>query len=607
MKINKNIAWAESFVNELVAGGVKYVCISPGSRNTPLTWAFAQNKNIRKYVNIDERSSAFFALGLANRTGSPVALVCTSGTAAVEFYPAIVEAYQQRIPLVICTADRPSELRDTGTNQTINQDNLYKNHIRFFADAGLPDMSVKKITWLKKTAVNAIEICCYKNKGPVHINFPFRKPFEPDNFTEKISNKTNTLLAKTIYKPLKYDAEKKIAGEKWFLNIVEKLKHIQRGMIIVGPEKYNDEFHTNVIKLSGILKYPILADGCSQLRFLSSSVDQTFTQMRGISVRTKNIICNYEAMFRSPSFSETYLPEIILHFGRTSTSKGMEDFYGKYSPLKIMINEEGDFFDPTRRGKSYKSSPSLFCKSIIECYPVDKNHRKEDCWLKPYLYADQLLEQLKNKILFNSGFPNEIRIINEILDSVPVNSSIMLSNSLPVRDFDYWASCSSKKLKIYNNRGASGIDGIISTALGIASAKREPVFLITGDLAYYYDLNALLTAEKYSIPLIIILINNNGGGIFNSLPVSRYPDFLRKYFITPHKLNFEKLTKAFGVDYSKVKNWSDFKDLLQRAVSKKETSVIEIQTDSVSSLDSREQYWEESNRLLNNFIEHSSH
>ena len=605
MKINKNIAWAESFVNEMVAGGVKYVCISPGSRNTPLTWAFAQNKEIRKYVNIDERSSAFFALGLANRTGSPVALVCTSGTAAVEFYPAIVEAYQQRIPLVICTADRPPELRGTGTNQTINQDNLYKNHIRFFADVGLPDLSIKKIMALKKTAVNAIEICCYKNKGPVHINFPFRKPFEPDNITDEISNKTNSLLAKTIYKLPQYDTLVKITGERWFLNIVKKLKHIKRGIITVGPENYGDEFYTNVIKLSRILKYPILPDGCSQLRFLSYPADRISAQTRKITIGNNNIICNYEAMFRSTSFSEAYSPEVILHFGRTSTSKGMKDFNEKYSPLKIMINEEGDFFDPTRRGKSYKCSPSHFCKRVIECFPVDKHLREEEYWLKPYLFADQLLEQLKHKILFNSRFLNEIRIINEFLDSVPGNSSIMLSNSLPVRDFDYWASCSSKKLNIFNNRGASGIDGIISTALGIASVKKETAFLITGDLAFYYDLNALLTAEKYSIPLTIILINNNGGGIFNSLPVSRYPDFLREYFITPHKLNFEKLTKAYGIDYSKAKSWKNLKDLMQNTVAKKKTAVIEIQTDAVRSLNLRKKYWDESNRLLNIFIEHS--
>ena len=606
MKINKNIAWAVSFVKELEAGGVKHACISPGSRNTPLTWAFAQNKNIKKYINIDERSSAFFALGIAKRTGTPVALVCTSGTAAVEFYPAIVEAYQQRIPLIICTADRPPELRNTGTNQTINQDNLYKNHIRFFADVGLPDMLLKKISSLKKTTVNALEICCYKNKGPVHLNFPFRKPFEPDTVTDNISKETKTLLAKTIYKSTFNNAESNLSREKWFQDILEKLKHTQKGLIIVGPENYNNYFHRNVIKLSKALKYPLLADGCSQLRFLSTSGVHHPTSFRLKSRDTKNIVSNYEAMFRSRFTPEVYLPEIILHFGRTCTSKGMEDFYEKHSPLKIIINEEGDFFDPTRKGKSYKNSPTHFCRSIIECLKSEKDLRKEDGWFQSYIDADQLLEQLKHKILFNSRSLNEVRIINDLLEAIPENSSIMLSNSLPVRDFDYWASCSSRKLNVFNNRGASGIDGIISTALGIASVKKEPVFLITGDLAFYYDINALMISAKYFVPLIIILINNNGGGIFNSLPVSRYPDFLREYFIAPHNLDFEKFTKAFRIDYAKVKVWPSFKELLHKAVSKKKTFVIEIQTDAVRSLALRNQYWVESNRLLNIFIEHTS-
>jgi 2-succinyl-5-enolpyruvyl-6-hydroxy-3-cyclohexene-1-carboxylate synthase len=344
------------------------------------------------------------------------------------------------------------------------------------------------------------------------------------------------------------------------------------------------------------LNYPILADGCSQFRFLTSSA---------IPGDNKNIICNYEAMFRSTSFSETYPPEIILHFGRTSISKGMEEFFGRHMPLKLIINEDGDLFDPTRKGILYKCSPAHFCKCIIESFQTSGNIRREDSWLKTYLYANQLLEKLKRKILFNSQSLNEVRIINEFLHSIPENSSIMLSNSLPVRDFDYWASCLSKHFTIFNNRGASGIDGIISTALGIASVKKEPVFLITGDLAFYYDLNALMIAEKYSISLIIILINNNGGGIFNSLPVSRYPKFLQEYFITPHKLNFEKLTKAYGIDYSKAKTWKNFKDLMRNTVAKKKMSVIEIQTDAVRSLNLRKKYWDESNRLLNIFIEHS--
>jgi 2-succinyl-5-enolpyruvyl-6-hydroxy-3-cyclohexene-1-carboxylate synthase len=604
MKVNKNIAWSISFVNELAAGGVKYACISPGSRNTPLTWAFAQNKNITKYVIVDERSAAFFALGLANRTGSPVAIICTSGTAAVEFYPAIVEAYQQRIPLIICTADRPPELRDTGTNQTINQDNLYRNHIRYFADAGLPEMSIKRIISLKKITANALELSCHKDKGPVHINFPFKKPFEPDNFTDEISNAAGNLLQKTCYKSPAPESGSKLSGKKGLRNIAEMLKHTPKGIIIVGPEKYSIEFHKNVIKLSAILKYPIMADGCSQLRFLSSFAGKLNSQRHNTPGNNYNVISNYEAMLRSSSFSEKFLPEIILHFGRTPVSKGMEEYFGKHMPLQLFINEDGDLFDPTRKGKLYKSAPAQFCRSVIESLQASSIVRREDSWLRSYLLADQLLEMLKHRILFNSGSINEVRIINELLNSIPENSSIMLSNSLPVRDFDYWASCSSKNFMIFNNRGASGIDGIISTALGIASVKKEPVFLITGDLAFYYDLNAFMTAQKYSIPLITILINNNGGGIFNSLPVSKYNKFLQEYFITPHQLNFEKLTNAFGVGFSKVKTWKGFSDSLDSAAAKKKPVVIEIRTDAVKSLALRKLYWDESNMLLKKLINH---
>ncbi len=187
IKVNRNILWAEAFVNELSSLGVKYASLSPGSRNTPLTLAFANNKKIKSYLHIDERSSGFFALGMAKSSGTPVAVVCTSGTATAELYPAIVEAYQQRVPLIICTADRPPELRDLGANQTINQTDMYKNHIRWFADPGLPVISDSRILRLKSIARNAVFISTVGSRGPVHINFPFKKPFEPKSYTDQIS------------------------------------------------------------------------------------------------------------------------------------------------------------------------------------------------------------------------------------------------------------------------------------------------------------------------------------------------------------------------------------------------------------------------------------
>jgi 2-succinyl-5-enolpyruvyl-6-hydroxy-3-cyclohexene-1-carboxylate synthase len=594
MKINRNIAWTVSFVNELAAGGVKYACISPGSRNTPLTWAFAQNKKIKKYVIIDERSSAFFAAGLANRTGTPVVLVCTSGTATVEYYPAIVEAYLQRIPLIICTADRPAELRNTGTNQTINQDNLYKNHIRWFADAGLPELTIKKITDLKNIAIKAVEVSCFTNRGPVHINFPFRKPFEPDTFTHDINQDEESLLNKTLFTTEKLKTNNELLHEKWLVQLAQKFSKFKKGLIIVGPENYGDEFHLQVYKLSRLLGYPLLADGTSQLRYakniFSSKPDSQ-----------NKLICNYEGMFRSPEFMKEYIPEVIIHFGRTPTSRGIEDFYEKYSPLKMIVNPEGDIFDPTRKGKVFKYAPALFCRNL--CKILYDLKRSDNLWSELYIEADLLLEQIKEQILSVSDHLSEPGIVNEFLKAVPENSIVMLSNSLPVRDFDFFASQYPKNLTIYQNRGASGIDGILSTALGIASLRKEHVFLITGDIAFYYDINALLIAQKYVIPLTVILLNNNGGGIFNSLPIARYRNFIDEYFITPHNLNFKKLTTAFGVTYYYVKNLTKFRELLTKPTEQKKTVVIEIITDSRKSLVLRKKYWVKSQSILKKLVE----
>jgi len=596
MKINRNIAWAISFVNELAEGGVKYACISPGSRNTPLTWAFAHNKKIKKYVLIDERGSAFFAVGLANRTGTPVALVCTSGTASVEFYPAIVEAYLQRIPLIICTADRPPELRNTGTNQTINQDNIYKNHIRWFADAKLPDLTIKKITDLKNIAAKAVQVSCFTNRGPVHINFPFRKPFEPDSFTDEITPAIKSILNKTLFKKSSSEINYEKLNEKGLIQLAKKFLKLKKGLIIVGPENYGIEFNKKVHKISLLLGYPLMADGSSQLRYARQIIPSNLDS-------PNDLVCNYEAIFRSQEFVNEFTPEVIIHFGRTPTSRGIEDFYDKFSPIKIIVNADGDLFDPSRKGIVYKYSPAGFCGYLGKLLEKTSDLQRKDTWSEIFKKADMLLEKLKVQILSNSDALSEPGIVNEFLKAVPDNSIIMLSNSLTVRDFDFFASRCLKNLTIYHNRGASGIDGILSTALGIASLRKEPVFLITGDIAFYYDINALLIAKKYSITLTVILINNNGGGIFNSLPIARFRNFIEKYFITPHNLDFKKLTAAFHITYKFVKNPAMFRKLITRSPSENKTVIIEVKTDSQKSLTLRKKYWAESRSLLKNLVE----
>lgn len=586
-KINRNYFWAETFIKELSSIGVKYACISPGSRNTSLTLAIANNKKIKSFVHIDERSSAFFALGIAKATNTAIILVCTSGTATAELYPAIIEAYQQRIPLIVCTADRPPELLNTGANQTINQSNLYKNHIRWFFDAGLPEPIPRRIRHIKAIAKRAIYESMVRAKGPVHLNFPFRKPFEPDIITDEVEAeviKTAELVLpdkKNLFK----ENGKNIVSEKWFKETAKYLAKFKKGLIIAGPENYNETFHINCVKLASILGYPILADGASQLRFGKHNKE--------------NILFSFEGFLRSDSFAKKYKPEIILQFGRTVTSKALGEYFEKCSAVRFMINEYGDWFDPANRANaSFSCKPYLFCEKMIEHLQSKKINRSSSKWVKEIKALDEKSLVAKNKVINHSKFPNECRIIEELINVMPSKSQLMISNSMPIRDFDYFAPTTPKNIAIFNNRGASGIDGITSTALGLAVLEKKPTVLLTGDSAFYYDLNSLLAAKKYKIPLIIILINNNGGGIFEVLPISKYGKVFNDFFVSPHNLDFSAFVNAFGGNYSLVKNWENFKFEFKKALTKKTFSVLEIKTDAFASLKLRQAYWEEANANL---------
>ena len=576
-KVNKNFIWAKAFVNQLCDLGVRFACISPGSRSTPLTLAFAEQKKIKCFVHIDERVSGFFAMGLAKASGLPVAIVTTSGTATAELYPAIIEAYQQRIPLIICTADRPPELLNTGANQTINQWNLYKNHIRWFKYIGLPQLSVKRIINLQKIAVRAFETSLIKNKGPIHLNFPFRKPLDPNSFTDEVEDEILVAINNTIVPEANINRNEDLSKRetKQINKIAENIIEKENGLIIVGPKEYDPEFVSNIKQLSKITGYPILADGVSHLRFKTSVSD-------------KNICCNYNAYLRSQKFKDNHQPKIILQFGRTVTSVFLQNYLELSKPLRFIINEYGDLFDPSKTSKVVKVNPVSFCENITKVLIENKFKRKNN-WVKIFNKAEVLTEEIKTLLLKKSTLKIEPKVFLELISIIPSNTKIMVGNSLPIRDFDNFVGKTNKNLKLFFNRGASGIDGVTSTALGIALIEK-PTVLITGDLSFLHDLNALLPAKKYSIPLVVILINNNGGGIFEMLPVSSNNKF-KTYFKTPHNLSIAPMVKSFGLEHQLIKNEKELKIKLINSLQKKSFAVFEILTDSISSLQMRKKYW----------------
>lgn len=582
LSVNRNIVWCELFIQRLVELGVKYACISPGSRSTPLTLAITSNNSVEAFSIVDERSSAFFALGLAKQTKTPVVILTTSGTAVAEIYPAIIEAHYQRVPLIVCTADRPPILRGKGANQTINQHNIYRNHIRLFKDIGLPDLN--KLPYIKAIAEEAIEIALYKNKGPVHLNFPFEKPFEPRSYTDKIdiSKLEKFLKSSSISKKyVRYPSSLPVS-------LINKLLKKPKGLILVGYNNYDEEFENYVIQFSEKFGYPIYADGASPIRFGKHPKD--------------NIIDNLSAIVRSKNFLTKLDPEIIIHFGGAPTANVLLEFYKNSKAEKILVNEYGDWNDPSLTAKQIiKMNPTAYCANLIS---KTKNKAPHNCrWLDDYKNLNSISRSLKEFQIEKEKFPFEGRIVNEVLRSLPNKCNLVISNSLPIRDFDFFASCSNKEINIFTNRGASGIDGINSTAIGIARASKLPTYLLIGDLAFYHDMNGLINSIKYNVPLAIILINNNGGGIFESLPIAEYKEVLQNHFITPLHLDFKKFVNAFGGNYIRVRNWNQFSKELILSSTSTSFTVLEIKTDAKQSKLRRQKYWSSVTSQIEKYID----
>ena len=578
--INRNFLWAEAFINQLCDLGVRYACISPGSRSAPLVACLAKNKKVKCFVHIDERVSGFFALGIAKATKLPVIVVTTSGTATSELYPAIIEAYQQRIPLLICTADRPPELLNTGANQTINQWNLYRNHILWFKNVGLPELSSNRITYIKKIAIKAFTNSLNHEIGPVHLNFPFRKPLDKNSYTDEV----DTSLIAEAMKPIpvqEYDNKVNVYTRKEIKQIdrvCKKLIKYSKGLIIIGPMDYDEIFIKNIKILSNITNYPILADSVSHLRFNCSNSDQ--------------LVCsNYDAFLRSEKFKRHHNPEIVLQFGGTVTSVFLQNYIAETKPHQFIVNKFGDKIYPSVKGSSViKIEANQFCEKLIVRLKKTKLKRSNNSWRMDFEKADELLENLKIKLIKDSDIKIEPNIITTILSCISTNTNIMVGNSLPIRDFDWFLENTEKSYQVYFNRGASGIDGITSTALGITSIKKSTI-LITGDLSFIHDLNALLCAGKYSIPLLVILINNNGGGIFNMLPGSSKKKSFTDYFITPHNLNISKIVNSFGLKHYIIKSNEDLKKKIDSFIHDKTFTVLELKTNATESVKFRNKYW----------------
>ncbi|MFZ5885784.1 MAG: 2-succinyl-5-enolpyruvyl-6-hydroxy-3-cyclohexene-1-carboxylic-acid synthase [Chloroflexota bacterium] len=559
---NRNTLWAGIFVTELKKLGLDSVCIAPGSRSTPLAVAFAES-GIRIYPHSDERSASYFALGLARASQKPVALVCTSGTAAANFFPAIVEANYSEVPLIVLTADRPAELRESGANQTIDQLKLFGNHVRWFVDVPAPEANFSKhlLRYLQTLAARVWETSQSPLPGPVHLNFPFRKPLEPIEMPADLPAWMDPpLLSRLETAPaqLTFSRPQLFPAKEQTDFLTQAISSSPRGLIVCGPRCPAGDFPARLTELAAQTGYPILADALSGLRF-------------GEHVNA-HIIGGYDTFL--PFAGGSLRPQLVLRFGGVPVSNALSDYLDSLENVpQIHVSAANRWQDDRFRvTHAMWVDPLLLCRDLLNGIPKHANSDWLDTWQD---YEEKVWDEIRALQMdpyFEGG------ILPDVLDQLPDGGGLYVANSLPVRHLDQFAPPSRKPVQVFANRGASGIDGTLSSALGAAAHLAGLVF-VTGDTSFYHDMNGLLAISRSGIRATIVVINNNGGGIFQRLPISQFEPPFTDLFVAPHGLTFEHAAKLYGIDYVRVERLS-LKPALETALRSENSTIIEIPSDA---------------------------
>lgn len=558
---NRSFYRCTFFVRELYQRGVRHLVLSPGSRSTPLTMAAAAHPGVDKHVILDERSAAFTALGIGKATGIPAVLICTSGTAAANYYPAVIEAYQSGVPLILATADRPHELRNTDANQTIDQIELFGKFVLSFKDIHEATNKDPELNKLIATTGRLFEQSV-KEKGPVHFNFPFSKPLEPETeFVETIASENEKLSAKTgthIFE----DRSSAFTANTDFYPILESAL---RPLILIGqlPSKVDIE---PIFKLAEALNCPVLSE--------QGDNDNAYS------------IQGFEGFLRNPGLAEELSPDLILRFGLQPASKSLLMALERWKPEHhIYVTHP-----------SNKKKTSLPITDTLGWhggeFSITQLKNGQDYWIKQWQETEKKYAKHKKRILSRSNALTDGEVYEQFSSQIPEKWWVFFSNSFPARDrsmFGQW-----KEQEVYTNRGASGIDGVTSTNIGISLASRKPGILFTGDLAFLHDSNALLNSKLLNTTLVVVIINNKGGSIFRMLPIAGHKQYFNKYFETPQHVDVSQLCSSHNLHYQQIDSIEQLRsfklnDFLND--SDQLLHVIECQTDPDASMDLRKELW----------------
>jgi 2-succinyl-5-enolpyruvyl-6-hydroxy-3-cyclohexene-1-carboxylate synthase len=537
-----------AFCNELARCGMAHACTSPGSRCTPIVLSLVREPRIRCWSHIDERCSGFFALGAAKASGRPVAVTCTSGTAAANLAPAVIEAFQARVPLIVLTADRPPELRDVGAGQTIDQLKLYGDAVKWFVEVGVHEASEARLRWIRALACRAYWTALEGRPGPVHLNLPLREPLILDQ-------------------PLPADSTGRQDDRPWVTGTraaqappVGRAELPARGVVVAGRYERDREFGPAAARFAQRAGYPLLADPLSGAR------------------RGSAAIAHYDALLRDERFAGEMRPELTIRIGDLPTSKPLREWLAALEHAEqIAFDPDAAWQDPSASlTETRRCDPVLALRAWTPKTPADPH------WLAGWRAADDAAGAAMTRALGDEL--SEPLVAGRLGQWLPADATLFVASSMPVRDIELFFPASECSPRVLSNRGANGIDGIVSSAFGVAAVTDAPVVLLIGDVALAYDIGGLLAARRLGLRLTIVLLNNDGGGIFHFLPVAAEADAFEDHVATPHGLDFGQAARLFGCDYRRPQNVDDFAATLERSVSAPRTTIIEVRTDREQNL-----------------------
>jgi 2-succinyl-5-enolpyruvyl-6-hydroxy-3-cyclohexene-1-carboxylate synthase len=537
------LACAWGLVDELVRGGMAHACVSPGSRSTPLALALERHPAVTVHVQLDERASAFFALGIAAATGGPAAVACTSGTAAAELFPAVVEASQSRVPLLMLTADRPPRLRGTGANQTIDQVHLYGGYARAYLEPPVPSLEVDVAAAWRAAGRSAIRAAWQGDRaktaapGPAHVNCCFEEPLTPS---------ASPALAPPGEPAFRGETLEAIGVPE----VTELVVGVERGLVVAGRLRPNQP---EVLALSLRLGWPLLAEPLSQLR-------------RPGALEAGQLLA------ASPAWRGAMRPDVVLQFGAAPTSRATQALVAEGRALVVVDDGLPDPDPDHRAAIAVRAGAGKVAAGLID---LDRSDRITP-WLTAWRAADAAARTAVDELLDSWDEPSELRVARDLAAAIPGGGTLFVGNSMPVRDLDA-VMAPRDGVRVLANRGASGIDGLVSTTFGVA-AGGGPTFALLGDLTFLHDAGSLLWNARRGVDAVVVVLNNDGGGIFSFLGQRELPEHERS-FTTPHGLDLRLVCAAAGAGHVRIDHAGDLVPAVRTAAAAGGVHVVEVPTD----------------------------